>query len=476
MRRLVIMLASVLALVSFAAIGRPAAAQAETVPNDSFADATVIGSLPFSTTEDTTGATSDPSDPDPGPAGCATSGGSVWFSFTPPSDMTLQPDARGDSLSVWTGGQGSLTMVTCSGGDNPGISFPATAGTTYYIMVGAGGTLQFSLTQKLPPGNDNFANATQVSALPYADTQDLSMATLEPGEPVPSCFTPTQTDWYSFTAPATQSITAYAGEPGAGVAVYTGDSLAALSQAGCSPDPYQPLTFRVQSGVTYYLQVGGWSGEGLGLVLLNIDAAANPVAQFWYWPDEPSALDTIAFYSNSYDPSGTAAFTSWAWDFGDGATSPDEQPSHRYAADGDYTVHLTVTTSDGRSDTTSQVLQVRTHDVAITRLAVPDSAHAGQTITINAFIQNTHYPEAVQVDLYKSDASSPGGFSQTGSLTQPVPVKLAGQTTRFAFTYTITRNDKAAGKLTFRADATIVGHRDAAPGDNELLSAPVKIS
>jgi PKD repeat protein len=475
MKRLVIMLGLVLSVVSFAAIGIPAAAQAATVPNDSFADATVISSLPFSTTEDTTGATSDPSDPDPGPAGCNTSGGSVWFSFTPSADMTLQADAGGDSLSVWTGTQGSLTMVTCSGPDNPGISFPTTSGTTYYIMAGTGGTLQFSLSQKLPPGNDNFANATPVGALPHSDWQDLSLATVEPGEPVPSCFTPTATEWYSFTPQTTQWITAHVGESGAGFAVYTGDSLANLAQAGCSPDPNQLLVFRVQAGTTYYFQVGAWCCEGLGSVSLDIDVAANPVAQFSYWPDEPSALDPTTFIDQSYDPSSIAGFSSRAWDFGDGATSTDEQPSHRYAADGDYTVHLTVTTPDGRSDTTSQVLQVRTHDVAITRLAVPDSAHAGQTITINAFIQNTHYPETVQVDLYKSDTSSPGGFSQTGSLTQRVPVKLAGQTTRFAFTYTITRGDKAGGKIAFRADATIVGHRDPTPGDNQLLSAPVKI-
>lgn len=67
MKRLVIMLGLVLSVVSFAAIGLPAAAQAATVPNDSFADATVISSLPFSTTEDTTGATSVPVTPTPAP-------------------------------------------------------------------------------------------------------------------------------------------------------------------------------------------------------------------------------------------------------------------------------------------------------------------------------------------------------------------------------------------------------------------------
>jgi len=69
----------------------------------------------------------------------------------------------------------------------------------------------------------------------------------------------------------------------------------------------------------------------------------------------------------------------------------------------------------------------------------------------------------------------PGGFAQVGSLTGSVPVKTADQTTRFAFTYTVTSDDKAIGKVTFRADASIIGHRDALPADNELQSTPVSI-
>jgi hypothetical protein len=110
--------------------------------------------------------------------------------------------------------------------------------------------------------------------------------------------------------------------------------------------------------------------------------------------------------------------------------------------------------------------------VAITRLAVPNLAHVGETIAITVYLSNTRYPETVQVDLSKS---IPGGFTGVGSLTESVPVKAAGQTTRFAFSYTITSDDKAMGKITFRADASIIGNRDALPADNELLSTPLKV-
>jgi PKD repeat protein len=384
-------------------------------------------------------------------------------------------------LSAWSGTQGSLNLVACNddfNGLQSKINFAAAGGTTYYFMVAqccgsggnGGGDLQFSVNQFVGPGNDSFASATPIGSLPFADTQDLSTATVQPGEPSPGCFSTNNTVWYSFTPSTTQSVTATLNQYGTGIAAYSGSSLTGLSQKGCAVT--QPLTFRAQAGTTYYVQVGAWCCNGFGPVTFTLDVAPNPVAQFSWSPSDPSIFDTIQFSDNSYDPAG-AGLSAWAWDFGDGTTSTLEYPAHRYAADGTYTVRLTVTTSDGRTASTSQSLQVQTHDVAITRLAVPKSVHVGQTIAVNVYLQDSRYPETVQVDLYKS---VPGGFSQMGSLTQSVPVKLAGQTTRFAFTYTVTSDDKALGKITFRADATIIGHRDADPADNELLSTPVAVS
>jgi len=479
--RLLITLAAGFAV---AAVGLGTAAHADTVANDSFANATVISSLPFSTTEDLSQATSDPSDP---PSGCSTNG-SVWFSFTPSSDMMLRADTSGSNyytvVSAWTGTQGSLNQVACDNYpyDGPSkITFSATAGTTYYFMAasccGSGsngsGNLQLSVSQVFPPGNDNFANATSIGALPFSDTQDLTTATTEPGEPQPGCVSTNYgTVWYAFTPQTTESVTATTGQYGTEATAYTGNSLSSLSEVGCTYGLYYPpLTFRAQAGTTYYFQVGNWYGNELGPVNFHLAVAPDPVARLGYSPSDPSSFETIQFYDESYDPA-QAEFSSRTWDFGDGATSTDQYPTHRYAADGDYTVHLTVTTLDGRTASTSQVVRVRTHDVAITKLTVPNSAHVGQTISITVYLQNTHYPETVEVYLSKS---VPGGFSQTGWLTGSVPVKQAGQTTRFAFSYTITSDDMAAGKITFRADAIIVDHRDALPADNELLSTPLKV-
>lgn len=60
---------------------------------------------------------------------------------------------------------------------------------------------------------------------------------------------------------------------------------------------------------------------------------------------------TCTFTDQSTDSDGTVA--SWSWNFGDGATSAQRNPSRTYAAAGQYTVSLRVTDDDGAADTQS---------------------------------------------------------------------------------------------------------------------------
>ena len=55
----------------------------------------------------------------------------------------------------------------------------------------------------------------------------------------------------------------------------------------------------------------------------------------------------------SFTDSSTGDVTSWLWNFGDGATSTAQNPSHQYTAAGQYTVALTVT---GSGDETANVV------------------------------------------------------------------------------------------------------------------------
>lgn len=104
---------------------------------------------------------------------------------------------------------------------------------------------------------------------------------------------------------------------------------------------------------------------------------------------------------------------------------------------------------------------------------VPNAARSGQTKNVVVGVTDSLCPETVEVDLFKGLAG--GGYQFIGSLTQFVPVRSANRTTDFNFSYTFTPQDKAAGKTTFLAFATIIGASDAFPADN-TATANTKVS
>ncbi|WP_299962935.1 PKD domain-containing protein [Methanoregula sp.] len=76
-----------------------------------------------------------------------------------------------------------------------------------------------------------------------------------------------------------------------------------------------------------------------------ITVGVAPVAQF----DAHYAFTTIPTKVEFVDNSLGSTPMTWAWDFGDGATSTDQNPSHLYLQRGTYTVKLTVKNSYGVS-------------------------------------------------------------------------------------------------------------------------------
>jgi len=328
------------------------------------------------------------------------------------------------------------------------------------------------------PANDNFSGAAAIGALPFSDVTNLASASIEPGEPVPSCaiyYGPvSNTTWYAFTPAQSQTVTARIGNAqiSAVVAAYTGGGVSSLTSVGCGVFG-NTVTFRANAGTTYYFQVGGLFGQA-GQVEFRLELTPPPTASFFAYPYDPSIFDDVQFYDNSYDPGGLG-IQSRQWSFGDGAsaTTSNYFVTHRYGADGSYTVQLTVTTPDGRTASASQTLLVRTHDVAITKFTVPAAASAGQTRQVTVGLNSKRYPESVQVQLF---ASVPGGYQLVGSLTQSVPVRAANRTTDFSFSYTFTDADAQIGKVTFRAVANVVGLRDALPADNEAIADPTKVN
>ncbi|GAB4406588.1 MAG: hypothetical protein OHK0039_08350 [Bacteroidia bacterium] len=77
----------------------------------------------------------------------------------------------------------------------------------------------------------------------------------------------------------------------------------------------------------------------LDSVVQNITVFGAPVVDFTVSNTEGCAPMTILFTDLSVGP---ASINSWFWDFGDGATSAQQFPTHTYLSDGDYDVRLTI--------------------------------------------------------------------------------------------------------------------------------------
>src|SRR4029453_11928251 len=113
------------------------------------------------------------------------------------------------------------------------------AGTHYYMRVGSYGvgpaSFQFHVQAIPPPPNDDFADATPVTTVPFTDTVDhLIAATMEwPDEPVGCAGGLLEGSvWWAFTSTAAgRYVASLDGPLSPHLAVYTGSSLAGLNLA-----------------------------------------------------------------------------------------------------------------------------------------------------------------------------------------------------------------------------------------------------
>jgi len=67
----------------------------------------------------------------------------------------------------------------------------------------------------------------------------------------------------------------------------------------------------------------------------------------WHLPRQSSVPRSVPFEDLAFTYASTGSITTWAWDFGDGKTSTEQNPSHTYQQRGSYTVSLSVTGPGG---------------------------------------------------------------------------------------------------------------------------------
>jgi PKD repeat protein len=190
-------------------------------------------------------------------------------------------------------------------------------------------------------------------------------------------------------------------------------------------------------------------------------APPPPVAEFSGNPLSGYVPLTVYFTDLS-----TGSPTSWDWAFGDGGTSPDQDPSHQYQAADTYTVSLTVENASGQdTETKLDYITVMEQPVLSCHVGAIDMANAG----------NPKYRARATVTVHDQDCIPLAGVTVAVTWTGAAPGSDAGVTNDSGqVTFTSGRN-KSGGTYTCSVDSLTKTGYPYQPGDNHETSDSITL-
>jgi hypothetical protein len=260
-----------------AALVLPAVALADPPSNDAFAAAEELTGRSIVVS----GVNKDATKEDNEPAHDGKSGGvSVWYRWTAPADghATLSTCGSGFDtlLAVYTGVSVDALAPVVANDDACGlqssVSFDASKDVTYRIAVDGlqGATGAFTLGLRLPPPNDDFADALELAGNDGTISGTTEGASAEDGEP----YALGNSVWYSWTAPSTgpATVETCGSSLDTILSVYTGADVSDLTYVRSSDDACgvsSRASFDATAGVRYGIAVESYGSGGEFLLTWN---------------------------------------------------------------------------------------------------------------------------------------------------------------------------------------------------------------
>jgi hypothetical protein len=258
-------------------------------PSDAFADRQFVMQPDFWTRADIGSATPEPGEPS---TGAGADKPSLWYSFTPPLNGTLDfggsphqqslvpylyaPTVfRGDTLAT-------LEPVPSQDGHT---LFVLQAGVTYQVRLqdsfpGQSGQIWMHFRFVPTPDNDRFAARTTLTGDHVAFQLSLEGASVEPGEPMTTSGSvlPVRSRWWSWRPSirgwtAIQPLAADGGQSTVHplLDVFEGDDLASLKPTELSPLQWEARFFLADPAKTYVFRVSDLASEyGIGSNVVNL--------------------------------------------------------------------------------------------------------------------------------------------------------------------------------------------------------------
>ncbi|RYF85623.1 MAG: PKD domain-containing protein, partial [Chitinophagaceae bacterium] len=136
---------------------------------------------------------------------------------------------------------------------------------------------------------------------------------------------------------------------------------------------------------TYTIKLISDFGGCLDSTTKKIYVSAKPQPQFTASQKTFCTTPATVNFTNQTPGSGSVV-----WDFGDGATSTQNNPSHTYTTPGNYTVSLTATNVAGCSETITQTDFIQIQKPQVTLNGLPRSGCAPVTINPTATVLSNH--------------------------------------------------------------------------------------
>lgn len=221
---------------------------------------------------------------------------------------------------------------------------------------------------------------------------------------------------------------------------------------------YQPGIYQVTLTI--------WdNNNAIGTTTISVNVSQTnppPVAVASATPTNGTAPLFVNFSSSgSYDPNGT--ITSYAWDFGDGNSSNQANPSHTYNNPGIYNATLTVTDNQGATGSDTVTITViagtgcTTNCLRSTAVIMSARVISGQVRVTSSITVKNENGTAIQGALVAVTWTLPNGTTQTASgiTNRSGGIKLSATSGYGTYTVTITNISKMG--YTFDPANSILG-------------------
>ena len=202
-----------------------------------------------------------------------------------------------------------------------------------------------------------------------------------------------------------------------------------------------------------------WNSKSTCDVSLRVLHNDEPRASFAYSPSEVKAGEPVGFRDSSNDPDGSVV--AWLWDFGDGSTSTEKNPSHSYDSPGTYTVVLTVTDDRGMKGSHSETVLVLPANMPPTAdfTIFPKTPKAGEEVS---FVDKSHDSDG-NIGSWQWD------FGDGSTSTEREPSHVFEKPGNY--TVTLTVRDDGGGADSKRMSVVVAEAPTETPSETETMSS-----